>query len=545
MVRSLTLPETLEAPVHSAEKERVLKVIRSSRKPVRAADVSRESGLPVLPVTALLNRIASETGGHLIVDTAGGIAYKFDAGFESAYLLRGTGTLMHRVGRIALNTMLAGIRIFCLVMFFLMRVSFGILLILSVVVIIALILFVVARLLTGGSDDDSGGGFDLGGMFEGNWFQGVSYWTFDWIWDWFYWSRYISWDPSYQERTYPDTSASVPKGKKNNFLDNCFKFLFGYGDPNSGLEETRWTTIARAIQAHGGVVIAENLAPYVAEAAQNEDWMLPVLVRFNGAPEVSETGTIIYCFPEFQRGAIASTSPPASPVSSASPSASADSTKTRDQALENLYARFLSRHGEALAGRKIGESVPACLTEEEWRFCGLTSSELTQIIGFALFALVGSGALMVSTLTLPFLLPFLPVLAGIFVYGLLFAIVPGVRWLVESRINAGIQKRNEARRWHASKLQSVEKDETLQARLSEADLVRASSVAEPVQVAYTTEEDLLDQQFDQDDKPRDVKPVNEQTFAPQPTLQKVEESKKDEDDPGQIIYTPVKQSEPL
>ncbi|MBY0549674.1 MAG: hypothetical protein K2W95_20520 [Candidatus Obscuribacterales bacterium] len=493
----MSLSESLEAPVHSAEKESVLKVLRSTGTPVRPADVSKQTGLPVLQVTYWLNKIASETGGHLIVDTAGGVAYKFQSGFESAYLLKGTGTLMQRAGRILLNATMLGIRFFCLAMFFLIRVSFGIALVLSVVVIIALVVLVVIRLLAGDGDSDDGGGIDFSGIFSANWMR---YWAFDWLWDWFYWSRYISWDPyhqsDYEQRSGKTTVAdSQPAAKKSNFLDNCFEFLFGYGDPNADLEEKRWTMIARAIQANRGVVIAEQLAPYAAEITPNEDWMLPILVRFNGSPDVSESGTIIYSFPEFQKGSAAVLERSADGLSVAQSDA-------REQALQNIYSRFLSRQSDQVAAARSSVNLPAFLQEQEWKFCDLSSGSITAIAGFAGFALIGSVALMIAAAGLPFLVGFIPVLAAIFVYGLLFAIVPSIRWIVEKRINEGIQKRNQARLIQSRRLQDdANREETLSARLTEAAVERAAGAERPVTVAYSTEQDLLDQEFDTNDAP--------------------------------------------
>lgn len=511
----MSLSESLDAPVHSAEKESVLKVLRSTATAVRPADVSKQTGLPVLKVTFWLNKIASETGGHLIVDTAGGVAYKFQSGFESAYLLKGTGTLMQRAGRMVLNATMLGIRFFCLAMFFLLRVSFGIALVLSVVVIIALVVLVVIRLLAGNGDSDDGPGFDFSGLFAGGgWLR---YWAFDWLWDWFYWSRYISLDPyhqpDYEQRSgKPSLSDSQSAAKKSNFLDNCFAFLFGYGDPNADLEERRWTMIARAIQANRGVVIAEQLAPYAAEITPNEDWMLPILVRFNGKPDVSESGTIIYSFPEFQKGSAAALEKSADGLSIAQSDA-------REQALQNIYSRFLSRQSDQVAAERSAMSLPALLQEQEWKFCDLSSGSITAIAGFAGFALIGSVALMIAAAGMPFLVGFMPVLAAIFVYGLLFAIVPAIRWMVEKHINEGIQKRNQTRLIQSQRLHDAEsRDERLSARLAEAAVERAAGAEGPVTVAYSTEKDLLDQEFDANDapvrtEPQMPKPIPQEGFG--------------------------------
>ena len=45
---------------------------------------------------------------------------------------------------------------------------------------------------------------------------------------------------------------------------------------------------------------AEQLAPYTGADPTNEDGALPALVRFNGTPEVTDDGHILYTFPALQ-----------------------------------------------------------------------------------------------------------------------------------------------------------------------------------------------------------------------------------------------------
>ncbi|MFM7793911.1 MAG: hypothetical protein ACKO90_39540, partial [Microcystis panniformis] len=83
-----------------------------------------------------------------------------------------------------------------------------------------------------------------------------------------------------------------------------FSFLFGDGDPNFNLEERRWQTIGKVIQNNRGSIIAPQIAPYLDSITpsheETEDYILPVLTRFNGLPQVSDRGDIIYYFPDLQ-----------------------------------------------------------------------------------------------------------------------------------------------------------------------------------------------------------------------------------------------------
>ncbi len=90
-----------------------------------------------------------------------------------------------------------------------------------------------------------------------------------------------------------------------NFLEAVFSFLFGDGNPNSDLEERRWKAIGTVIRNNQGAVVAEQIAPYLDKVGQGyaheyEEYMLPVLSRFDGRPEVSPEGDIVYHFPELQ-----------------------------------------------------------------------------------------------------------------------------------------------------------------------------------------------------------------------------------------------------
>nr|CAB3449936.1 unnamed protein product [Digitaria exilis] len=118
-------------------------------------------------------------------------------------------------------------------------------------------------------------------------------------------SRYL--DADYYRR------RRVEKENGMNFIESVFSFVFGDGDPNDGLEEKRWKMIGQYISSNGGVVTAEELAPFLDD---DESFILPVLLRFQGHPEVDEQlhsehgfldiiaiGNILYRFPSLQRTA--------------------------------------------------------------------------------------------------------------------------------------------------------------------------------------------------------------------------------------------------
>ena len=64
--------------------------------------------------------------------------------------------------------------------------------------------------------------------------------------------------------------------------------------------------VGELISRNGGVVTAEQLAPYLdppadyREGELNEDFVVPALVRFGGSPSVDDAGQLLYTFPSLQ-----------------------------------------------------------------------------------------------------------------------------------------------------------------------------------------------------------------------------------------------------
>jgi hypothetical protein len=60
----------------------------------------------------------------------------------------------------------------------------------------------------------------------------------------------------------------------------------------------QWASIATFIRQRKGVLAIEELAPHAYIDPSREEQMLPILIRFNGRPEVSPSGSIFYVFPD-------------------------------------------------------------------------------------------------------------------------------------------------------------------------------------------------------------------------------------------------------
>jgi hypothetical protein len=78
------------------------------------------------------------------------------------------------------------------------------------------------------------------------------------------------------------------------------------------LQERRWRALGAHIQRLGGVLSAEEMAPFLdppplgrtrrrgSEKYEDESFVLPALIRFNGEPLVDDEGRLLYKFPDLQ-----------------------------------------------------------------------------------------------------------------------------------------------------------------------------------------------------------------------------------------------------
>lgn len=404
-------------PTQTLEKKQVIEAIGELGRRVTPADVALKTGLPVLKVTQTMNEVAAETGGHLQVSNVGDVVYAFAPGFSNAYLTRGIvrffEVAFEKIGHI---------------LFYLLKISFGIMLILSLLIVIVTI-FIIFFSQRG---DDRDGGEPRFDFFDYMILREI-----------FYFTAYSS-----QPVVYDYNLPTVRKRKKSNFLLNCFSFLFGDGDPNEGLDEKRWQLIANVIKKHNNVITAEQLAPYTGANPKNEDGVLPVLVRFNGKPEVTESGNMVYVFP--------------------------DLTAT------------------AGGGGVVSGMPPPYLREFKWNFTDLDSSGLLPVYiiaglnffgaWFVWWLFYGSPHGQVSVI--------FNVLA---VYGTLFLAIPAARWVLIQGKNKSVEERNKERAAFAEQLLTPSPALAKKLEETRSYKMRDKTIGK-TDIVYTTEKDSLDQE---------------------------------------------------
>jgi hypothetical protein len=272
-----------------------------------------------------------------------------------------------------------------------------------------------------------------------------------------------------QPRQYRDAKRgnTKPDGKPEmNFLESVFSFLFGDGNPNAEIDERRWQAIGSVIQANGGAVIAEQIAPYMDDLGadpDDEDYMLPVLLRFNGKPEVSPEGNLVYHFPELQVRAAQSSRTLAAPA----------------------HAGYLK--------------------EELWRFSHAESGQLVMAAGLGVLnfvgaivlgAMLGDGAIAAE---LGGLVAFVNAIYGVLlVYGTAFLAVPTLRFFWLKGYNAKVVQRNAQRQAQAALL--TRKQAELAPKLAFAQQFANTQTISDADLAYTTETDLSTQELENPDR---------------------------------------------
>lgn len=413
----------------------IMKAIENLGYRVTVGDVAAQAGLNVAEAGQGLLALASDAGGHLQVAETGDIVYKFPQNFRD--ILRNK-YLQLRL-REWWQKVWGGL-------FYLIRVSFGVLLIVSIALITITIIVIITASNSDRNDNSRGSSSRGGGFF---------YFPFPNL----FWYFSPNYRPRYQETQY---SRQYDRRQESelNFFEAVFSFLFGDGNPNANLEERRWQEIATVIQNNRGAVVAEQIAPYLdnlgaSYTQEYEDYMLPVLTRFNGQPEVSPEGQIVYYFPELQVKA----------------------SKTRHQ------------------------SVSTYLEELSWRFSAASSGQIMLSAGLGILNFVAAlilGGLIADGTVAAELGGLVAFVQGIYwlllAYGAGFLAIPLVRYFWIQWRNQKIAARNRDRLSRSRLL--ADPNTGLQRKINFAQQFATEKVISKDDVIYSSETDLIDQEVE-------------------------------------------------
>ena len=393
---------------------------------VTVGDVATQIGLNIAEVNQSLLALAADAGGHLQVAESGDVVYQFPRNFRDI--------LRNKYLQIRLREWWKKV---WSVLFYLIRISFGILLVASILLITVTIIIIMTA--SSNRDDDNRSSSRGNNFF----FFPDLFWYFS---------------PNYRD-TRQERLRERGEGSEMNFFEAVFSFLFGDGDPNASLEERRWEEIGAVISNNQGAVVAEQIAPYLDDVGEKyqqeyEDYMLPVLVRFNGMPQVSSDGQIVYYFPELQ----------------------------------------------VRASKKQRRSISEYLHEFSWNFSAASSGQILLSAGLGgvnfVGALILGNLLRNGTIAAQIggLVAFVQGIYGLLLaYGTGFLAIPLIRYFWIKRRNDEISTRNLQRQERARLLAGA--DTSLQKKIAFAREFATEKVIGKEDAVYSTDTDLLEQEF--------------------------------------------------
>ncbi|KAD3336383.1 hypothetical protein R6Q59_028394 [Mikania micrantha] len=420
-------------------RKRVMDAVDTCGRRVTVGDVASKAGIKLTEAQRALQAIAADTNGFLEVSDEGDVLYVFPNDFRSKL---GAKSLRIKTEPY-LEKAKSGAE-------YLIRVTFGTALIASIVIVYTTII----AILTSSSEEDNRGrrrgrSFDSGFSFY------LSPTDLFWYWDPYYYRR---------RRVRSEDNGM-------NFIESVFSFVFGDGDPNEGIEEERWKLIGQYIASNGGVVTAEELAPYLdvetTETTDDDSYVLPVLLRFDGQPEVDEEGNILYRFPSLQRTA-------------------ASKRSGRKEYVGRTFSEWVG-------------GLDKFFKERKWDFSKISNTERAMVVGLGglnLFGVIVLGTMLKNMTVSPsgfisFVSEIFPILQ---IYAASFFAIPLVRWFITQKRNAEIEKRNQAREQRARVLELP--DVTLRRKILNARDMSQRTVIGQDRIVYTTEKDIFEQDYD-------------------------------------------------
>jgi hypothetical protein len=400
----------------------LMKAVEELGYRVTCGDVVTHTGIYLEEVRGGLLTLANQTGGHLQVTATGEVIYVLAPDFRQI--------LRRKYIRLQFKEWFD--RLFS-IGFYLIKMSFGILLIASIsIVYLAILALTIAALFTTEGCVDCG---DCGGSC---------------VLDIFNWGGSTTPNTESAMTTEDAQIRRKNRRKRLNFLEAVFSVLFGDGNPNADLEQRRWNYIANLIHRQQGVAIGEQIAPYLDVVGQGfdreyENYMLPVLTKFNGIPEVSPTGQLVYHFPDLQ-------------------------TTLKDASTAS-------------------DRSPQFLRERKWKFSKATPTQTrwsivlfaANLIGIGILGTMlggGSSAIVSGTM------------AVLSLYGIGLVIIPSCRYFWVKNRDRQVKQRNNLRR---QELKLLQQEDLIQPKLDFARQFAKQDRITDRDIIYTTEEDVLSQ----------------------------------------------------
>ena len=198
-------------------------------------DVAAAAGLPLTKAEAALAALAADVAGSALqVSSSGEVVYSLPSGFRAS--LRAKSAVLRLAPAFDAFAAASGAAV---------RVAFGAALIASVALVWAALTAAALAADDGRDNRGRGRGLPISFYFS----PADIFWYFD--------------PAPYRRENARGRFGSENNGGKMSFLAAVFSFVFGDQDPNLTFDQERWASVGAAIKRNGGVMTAEQLAPYL------------------------------------------------------------------------------------------------------------------------------------------------------------------------------------------------------------------------------------------------------------------------------------------
>jgi hypothetical protein len=266
----------MKTPGDRAAYQKTVETLKRQPKGITAADLAAAAALPLPVAREMVNRAADEFRGRLRVTESSEILYDFPRGFTSRYR-----SLEARAGRFLNKLASAGLKILSWVFkAWILVMLLGYFALFMLIALAALTLSMAGGSSSSDNRSRSGSG---GGLF-------LASRIFDLIIRlWFYSELTKSVGGPYRR------SAQHPRGQPLHRA--VFSFVFGEKDPNGGAAADEKRALIAYLGANRGLVsLPEYMAVTGLGPLDAEREILAFCAEFNGSPEATEEGTIVYRF---------------------------------------------------------------------------------------------------------------------------------------------------------------------------------------------------------------------------------------------------------
>lgn len=389
---------------------------KDSAVKIIAADVAAEAGVSLSRARKDLALLATISRGGIAVSDEGELIYTFPKQLVSILSQNSRRYSSRQAWEKAWPKIFYGIRL-----------TFGVVLLSS----LGLSAATLAALTTASNSDDGGSRNGIS----------LSYYLSDpFLWDFLTFRQNYGY---YGDLENDRSNRRVPTEMR--FFDSVFSYVFGDGNPNFNLQQMQLLLAARVIRENGGVVIAEQLAPYLdvpdvindGSLHVDESFVLPIVAQLGGEPVVTDDGDIVYVFDELTL----STSNLSTTVKDIPPSATFSSPMAKEK-------------------EKIMSDI---LLEREHRISVAPTSQIYRAAGFGILNL---GVVALAKQALSKHAGRLPGAAALFeplspillLYALSYNLIPLGRKGVNALRNSRIRRRNTSRQGWKERLASRSAD---------------------------------------------------------------------------------------